>query len=128
MTGSAGGGRSSQRGITLIGLVMWAIVVGAVALVALKVFPTVNEYWTILRAVNKIAQDNPATVQEARTAFDKQKEIEYSIASITGKDLTVTKENDRLVIRFAYDKEIELVDPVFLLIKYRGEGKAQPTR
>lgn len=127
MTGSAGG-RVAQRGITLIGLVMWAIVIGAVALVGLKVFPTVNEYWTILRAVNKIAQDNPATVQEVREAFNKQKEVEYSIASIDGKDLQVTKENDRLVIRFAYDKEIELVAPVFLLIKYRGEGKAQPPR
>jgi len=28
------------------------------------------------------------------------------------------------VIRFAYDKEIELFDPVFLLIKYRGEGRS----
>jgi hypothetical protein len=117
-------GSRSQRGITLIGLVLWAIVIGAIALVVLKVFPTVNEYWTILRAVNKIAGENPATVQDVRTAFEKQKEIEYSISSIDGKDLAITKENERLVIRFAYDKEVELVSPVFLLIKYRGEGKS----
>jgi hypothetical protein len=36
----------------------------------------------------------------------------------------VTKENDKLVVRFAYDKEVELFEPVFLLIKYRGEGRA----
>jgi hypothetical protein len=115
---------SRQRGITMIGLVLWAIVIGFVTLVVLKVFPTVNEYWTILRAVNKIANDNPSTVQEVRSAFEKQKEIEYSISTIEGKDLVVTKENDRLVIRFGYDKEIELAGPVFLLIKYRGEGKS----
>lgn len=123
MKSGAGGGRS-ECGVTLIGLVLWAIVIGAVALVGLKVFPTVNEYWTILRAVNKIAGENPGTVQEVRSAFEKQKEIEYSISSIDGKDLAVTKENEQLVIRFAYDKEVELISPVYLLIKYRGEGKS----
>ena len=44
-----------QRGVTLFGLLFWAIVVGAGAYVALRVFPTVNEYLTIQRAVNKIA-------------------------------------------------------------------------
>ena len=121
-TGAGSGGR--QRGVTLIGLVLWGIVIGAVALVVLKVFPTVNEYWTILRVVNKIAGDNPTTVQEVRAAFDRASNIEYSISSITPQDLKVTKENEQLVIRFAYDKEISLIDPVFLLIKYHGEGRS----
>jgi hypothetical protein len=72
--------------------------------------------------------ENPPTVAEVRKAFEKQKEIEYSISSIGGDDLEVTKENDRLVIRVAYDKEIELVEPVFLLIKYRGEARAGGAR
>ena len=127
MTSRAGGG-GTQRGVTLIGLVLWAIVVAAIALVVLKVFPTVNEYWTILRAVNKIAAQDLSTVQQVREAFERTKEVEYSISSIGGKDLAVTKENDQLVIRFAYDKEIELISPVFMLIKYRGEGKAAPAR
>jgi hypothetical protein len=62
-------------------------------------------------------------VGEVRKAFDKQKDIEYSISSISGKDLEVTKENERLVIRFAYDKEVPLVEPVYLLIKFRGSSK-----
>ncbi len=114
----------AERGVTLIGLLLWAIVVAFVALIIVRVLPTVNEYTTIQRAVQKIAASAPSTVAEARGAFDKQKEIEYSIASIGGKDLQVTKENDRVVIRFAYDKEVELFEPVFLLIKYRGEGRS----
>jgi len=114
----------SERGITLIGLLLWAIVVAFVALIIVRVLPTVNEYSTILRAVQVIAKAAPSTVAEARGAFEKQKEVEYSIASIGGKDLQVTKENDKVVIRFAYDKEIELFEPVFLLIKYRGEGRS----
>jgi hypothetical protein len=115
---------SPSRGITLIGLLLWAIVVAFVALIIIRVLPTVNEYSTILRAVKKIAQDAPTSVAEARAAFEKQKEVEYSIASISGKDLQITKENDKVVIRFAYDKEVEIFEPVFLLIKYRGEGRS----
>ena len=40
-----------QRGITLIGLMFWAIVVAFGALLVLRVFPSANEYWTIRRAV-----------------------------------------------------------------------------
>jgi Tfp pilus assembly protein PilX len=114
----------AESGITMIGLLFWAIVVAFVALMIVRVLPTINEYSTILRAVQKIAKAAPATVAQAREAFEKQKEVEYSIASIGGKDLQVTKENDGVVIRFAYDKEVEIFEPVFLLIKYRGEGRS----
>jgi Tfp pilus assembly protein PilX len=116
--------RNPHRGITLIGLLLWAIVVAFVALIVVRVLPTINEYSTILRAVQQIAKAAPATVAEARSAFEKQKEIEYSISSISGKDLVVTKENDKVVIRFAYDKEVPIFEPVFLLIKYSGEGRS----
>jgi hypothetical protein len=114
---------AQQRGLTLLGLLFWAILAAFVALIAVRVLPTLNEFATIKRAVEKIAKENPGSVAGVRTAFEKQKDVEYSIASISGKDLEVTKENDRLVIRFAYDKEIELISPVFLVIKYRGESR-----
>ena len=112
-----------QRGLSLIGLLFWAILIASVALLAMKVLPSLNEYFTIQRAVNKLATSGATTVAEIRNAFERQKDIEYSISSIGGKDLDVSKENDRLVIRFGYDKEIELVDPVFLVIKFRGRSQ-----
>jgi len=116
-------GTTAQRGITLFGLLFWAILVGFVALVGMRVLPTINEYVTIQKAIDKIARERATTVPEIRSAFEKQKEIEYSIQSIGGKDLKVTKENDKVVIGFAYDRQIELMDPVYLLIKYEGRSK-----
>ncbi|GAB1390561.1 MAG: hypothetical protein AMXMBFR78_17510 [Rubrivivax sp.] len=116
-------GARRQRGLTLFGLLSWAILIGAIAYVALRVFPTVNEYLTIQRSIDKIAASAPSTVAEARAAFERQKDIEYSISSIGGKDLEVTKENDKVVLSFAYDKEIPLYGPVFLLIKYEGRSR-----
>ena len=102
--------RRDQRGVTLIGLVFWGVLVASVALVAMKVLPTMNEYFTIQRAVNKLATSGGNTVPEIRKAFERQKDIEYAITSINAKDLEITK-------------EIELVEPVYLLIKYRGRSQ-----
>jgi hypothetical protein len=123
MGSSARFGRGRQRGLTLIGLLFWAIIVGFLGYVLVRTLPTINEYLTIQKAVNQIAASNPSTVGEIRTLFDRQRDIEYSISSISGKDLDITKENDKIVIRFAYDKELELIAPVYLLIKYEGRSR-----
>jgi hypothetical protein len=115
--------RGSQRGVTLFGLLFWAIILGFLGYVLVRTLPTVNEYMTIQRAVEKVAAAQPATVNEARIAFDRQKEIEYSIVSVTSKDLQITKENDKVVISYAYDKEVPIVGPVYILLKYEGRSK-----
>lgn len=115
--------RASQRGVTLFGLMFWAVSIGLVAYVLVRTVPTLNEYFTIQRAVEQVARSQPATVAEARAAFDKQKELEYSISSITGKDLIITKENDKVVVAFAYDKLVPLYGPVYILIKYEGRSR-----
>ncbi len=112
---------SRQRGVTLFGLLFWAVIVGFLALIGMRVLPALNEYFTIKRTVAKIATGGK-TVPEIRSDFEKQKDIEYSIVSISGKDLVVTKENEKVVVSFAYDKEVELVKPVFLLIKFEGRS------
>lgn len=112
-----------QRGVSLIGLLFWAVVMAAVALVTMRVFPTVNEYWTIQRTVRKVAQEGGTTPPEIRAAFDRQKDIEYSIQSIAGKDLEISRVNDQMVVRFAYDREVPLIEPVYLLIKYSGSSR-----
>ncbi len=117
-------GKRAQRGITLFGLLFWAIIIGMVSLVAIKIVPTSIEYFTIMKAINKVSGDTSATtVLQIRAAFDKQREID-DFKSITGKDLTITKENEQVVVGFAYDSEIELFKPVYLLVKYEGRSKA----
>ncbi|MFG6468739.1 DUF4845 domain-containing protein [Roseateles sp. BYS87W] len=113
-----------QRGLTLIGLLFWGAVIATSAVVLMKVFPTVLEYYTVQRVVDRIASGNPATVPQVRQEFDRATQVEYSIQSIKGGDLTVTKDNnDKVVIEFAWDKEIDLFGPVYLTIKYRGKSR-----
>ena len=115
--------RARQRGITLFGLAFWAFLFGFSAYLLIRTLPTVNEYYTIQKAVDNIAKAQPPTVAEVRQAFDRQKDLEYSISSITSKDLIITKENDKVVIAYAYDKLVPIMGPVYLLIKYEGRSK-----
>ncbi|MFZ4551776.1 MAG: DUF4845 domain-containing protein [Aquabacterium sp.] len=112
-----------QSGITLIGLMFWAVLFCSVALVGMKVIPALTEYRTLSSMVNKVAQTGGSTVPEIRAAFDRAAQVEYGVTSVHSRDLDVTKENDKVVIKFAYDKEIELMDPVYLLIKFQGQSK-----
>lgn len=94
-----------QRGFTLIGLLFWGVLIAMVAIVGMKVFPTVVEYYTVKRVVQRIAASNPATVPAVRQAFQKATQVEYSIQSVTASDLVVTKDgNDKVVIEFGWDK------------------------
>ncbi len=116
--------RMAQRGITLIGLLAWSFVICVFALIGMKVTPAVLEYQTITGMVNKAASEGGSTVAEIRAAYDRAAQIEYGVEAIkSGRDLDITKENDQIVIRFAYDKEIELIDPVYLLIKFEGQSR-----
>lgn len=123
MAGELNSSRRDQQGFTLLGLMLWAIIIGFIALLGIRVLPTVNEFFTIQKAVNKVALEGGTTVPEIRAAFEKQKDIEYSIQSIAPKDLDITKENDKIIVRFAYDKEVEIMAPVYLLIKYEGSSR-----
>ena len=114
---------AKQRGVSLFGLLFWGVLIAFVGVVGAKVFPTVLEYYTIKRVITKIAVTNPPTVPTVRADFEKSKQVEYSITSITGQDLVVAKDNDKVVISFAYDKQVELFGPVFLLIKYEGSSR-----
>ena len=111
-----------QGGISLVGLLFWGVVIAFTGVVAARTFPSVLEYYTIKRVINSIVAENPTTVPAVRAEFERSKQIEYSIVSISGADLVVTKDNDKLKISFAYDKQIDLAGPVYLLIKYEGSS------
>ncbi len=115
--------RRAQRGVTMFGLLTWSLVLGFGGYILVRTLPTVNEYFTIQRTVEKVAAQNLSTVAEVRAAFDRQKEIEYAIVSVTGRDLNITKENDKVVIGYAYNKEVPVMGPVFILLKYEGRSK-----
>jgi hypothetical protein len=109
-----------QRGLSLMGLLFWAIVVAFAGVLIIRVYPSVQEYLTTRAAIDRVmrAEPRPSSVPEIRRNFDKQRQIEYTNSMISGSELEVEAVADGFRARFAYDKEIEILAPVFLLIKY----------
>lgn len=109
-----------QRGISFIGLLFVAIVVACVGVVAAQVIPTLIEYQAIDKAANKAKEG--ATVPEVRAIFDRAQAID-DFSSVSGKDLEVQKVGDKVVVSYAYSREIHLFGPAWLVLKYKGQSR-----
>ncbi len=109
-----------QRGITLIGLLFWGAIIAFLLVIGMQAVPAVQESFAVQRAVDKAARAGD-TVGDIRNAFDKMADVDY-ITSIGGKDLTITKSDGRIVVAYAYAKEIHLFGPAYLELKFAGHS------
>jgi hypothetical protein len=109
-----------QHGISFIGVLFVVGVFAFAGVIAAQVLPTLIEFQAITKAASKATAGN--SVAEVRAIFERASAID-DIKSISGKDLEVTKEGDKTVVAFAYDKEIHIAGPAYLLLKYTGRSK-----
>ena len=116
-----------QRGMSLVGLIFVGLIVVFLLILGSKVVPAVVEYIAIERAVQKI-KNEASTVRDIQTAFERHRTID-DITSITAADLDITKEGDKVVISYAYQKKIPILDKVSLVIDFAGTTRdRQPAK
>jgi hypothetical protein len=102
---------------------MLAIIVAFLMLMGARIFPAVNEYLTIRKAISSIMAKNPAGPGEIRNAFEKTTEVEYSIHTISAKDLDIQPAGDGFKTSYHYDVEVPVFDPtVYILLKFSGSA------
>ncbi len=111
--------KSRQRGISFLGLVFVGAVLAVVGVVGAQVFPTFIEYQAVIKAVKKASSGS--TVPQVRSLYERSAEID-NITSMKAKDLEITKDGENIVVKFAYEREIHLVGPAYLTLKYRGQS------
>ena len=110
----------SQRGMSFISVLFVGGVLAVTGVIAAQVVPTAIEYQAVLKAAQNASEGT--TVADVRARFDKSADID-NVKSIRGKDVEVNKSGDRYVVSFAYQREIALVGPAFLTLKYSGQSK-----
>jgi hypothetical protein len=115
---------SRQRGLSIVGLIFFGGIIVVLLLVGFRLVPAITEYIAIERAVQKI-KNEATTVPEIRAAFDRHAVID-DIKSITSRDLDITKDNDRVVISYAYSYQMQLLDNVRLVIDFSGTTRDRP--
>ena len=114
--------KSEQVGISFIGVLFIVGLLACLAVLGAQAFPTVLEYQAALKAIEKATAGN--SVPEIKQIFDKAATID-DISSISGKDLVISKDGDKVIIKFAYNREIHMFGPAYLLLKYAGQAKSK---
>jgi hypothetical protein len=121
MGGSAGKKHyriNAEGGVSLSGLIVVLIVLGAVALVAIKTAPALLEYRAVKQSIAR-AKASGGTVREIQQAFDKNADVN-SIDAIQGRDLVINRDSGTPEISFRYEKRVPLAGNVSLLFDFAG--------
>jgi hypothetical protein len=114
-------GRGRQRGLSLVSLIFVGAIVLFLLIIGAKAVPAMSEYFAIDRAVQKVATEGQ-TVRDIRAAFDRYATVD-NITSVTGKDLDITKDGDRVVVSYSYQYSIPILDNVRIVIDFAGSNR-----
>jgi hypothetical protein len=109
---------NAESGVSLSGLIVLLAVIGAVALVAIKVTPALLEYRAVKQSIAR-AKASGGSTREIQQAFDKNADVN-SIDAIQGRDLTISRDNGTPEVSFRYEKRVPLMGNVSLLFDFAG--------
>jgi hypothetical protein len=113
-----------QKGISLVGLIFISMLLIFVALLGMKVTPSIIEYQTTLSNIKATASDpalQGAGVPQIRNAYLRRIQVSGE-SEVKPEDLDVSKDSGEVVISFAYSKRIPLFANVSLMIDYEGSS------
>lgn len=111
-----------QKGISLVSLLMWSIVLVLIAITSLRIVPVYIEYSSIKKNLSAIVKDTNlqnANLNQIRLAFSKRAQID-DIKSVSGQDIKINKENGRVVLSVNYTAKIPLFSNVSLNIDFEA--------
>lgn len=111
-----------QKGVTLSGLLMWSVILIMIAVLGMKLTPAYLEYAAIQKSFAAIVNDSTlknATPREIRLSFNKRANIN-DIDVISGRDIRISKEKGRMVLKADYSVTIPLFANVSMLIDFKA--------
>ena len=116
--------RRQQRGLSMIGLLLWGIVIVFVALLAMKLVPAYTEFMTIKKILTDIGGGqgvNNMSNAEIRQNFAKRALID-NISTVTPEDLRISREGGKTVVSVEYTFQTPLVANVSLLADFSASS------
>ena len=109
----------TQRGMTVIGMLLLLIVIAFVVLIAMKVVPMYVQYFSIkstIESIRKEPQLAQMSTQDIQNAIQKRFDIGY-VDNITARDLKIRNENRGRVLDLEYQDERALFYGLSIVLK-----------
>jgi hypothetical protein len=110
-----------QQGLTVVGFIFVAAVVGMFVMVGARTVPSYIEYFTVKKVLARTLQDSKEgfSMYQFRRDFDLKASADY-IDSVNGGDIEVTKEGNNLVATATWSKTLHLVGNMSLLLEFEA--------
>ncbi len=113
-----------QQGMTLVGWLFTLVLVGAVALLVLKVVPVYLESFKVEKALHAVAQESglsQVSKQEVYRRFMRRMDVEdvdrFTKANVH-KHMEVEKKGNTVILTLRYQNQPHLFHNIWLLIKF----------
>lgn len=110
-----------QRGMTMLGILILVVVVGAWVYAGIRMTPKYLEFMRVASTLEKVRDEydsNPGTTEfMLRKAVERQFDIEM-VEVITSKDIEITKSGGLFTMRAAYEDTVPLAGNVSLLLEF----------
>jgi hypothetical protein len=111
----------SQRGMTMLGMLVLVVVVGAWVYAGIRMTPKYLEYMRVAATLEKVRDEfdaNPGTTEfMLRKAIERHFDIEM-VNVITSNDIEITKDGGLFTMRAVYEDTVPLAGNVSFLLEF----------
>lgn len=111
-----------QRGLSLIGFIIVAAVVGFVMFTAFRCVPAWTEFLSLKKVLQQTANEFGVDAQPPaiRASFDRRAVIDD--LPVKGKDIDIRKENGRITLAVQYERRVHVAGNMSLLFDFDASG------
>jgi Tfp pilus assembly protein PilE len=116
----------TQKGVTLLGLVVVSALLIVVALVGMKVVPAYMEFLSVKKVLSAMKQEplDTMSASDIKKSFDKRANVAY-ISVVKGSDLTIEKTSSGTAVNVEYQVIKPIAGNISVLIDFSTQGNAK---
>jgi len=114
-----------QKGVTLSGFMIWAVIVVIILLLGFKLGPSYAEYHSIQKLIRAIASEPQKEGDfraSVRRSFALRAGID-NITAVTANDLQITKEGTTILIIAEYTARVPLVYNISACMDFKATSE-----
>ena len=113
-----------QRGVSMFGFMLVAVVVIIFAMLAMKLVPAYIEFFSVKKILNAMGQDSETKSMsniEIRNSFSKRANVGY-VTVVKPSDLEIDRSGGKMVISTEYEYRTPLVANISLVVDFKASS------
>lgn len=113
-----------QRGVSMFGFLLIAILVIMFAMLAMKLIPAYVEFFSVKKILNAMGQDSETKSMsnaEIRNSFAKRADVGY-VTVVKPENLDIDRTNGSVVISTEYEYRTPLVANISLIVDFKASS------